>query len=39
MIRGLWKMRDKGCVGWLHKPSQSKDLLFFIIHYLYFFGV
>jgi hypothetical protein len=29
MIRRLWKMRDKGCVGWLHKASQNKDFLFF----------
>jgi hypothetical protein len=22
-------MRDKGCVGWLHKASQSKDIFLF----------
>jgi hypothetical protein len=29
MIKGLWKMRDKGCVGWLHKANQSKDIFLF----------
>jgi hypothetical protein len=31
MTLGLWKMRDKGCVGWLHKASQSKDIFLFFV--------